>query len=73
VLGGPDDVQQPVTADAGAAVAQGGHGGGREVQGVLRVRDDHEVVLGPVPLEEGDPRAHSPIVRRGYDSAAHTG
>src|SRR5690606_34944300 len=60
---GPHDVQQPVAAEARAAVAQGGYGGRGQIDGVLGVRDDHEVVLGAVPLEEGGPRAHSSIVR----------
>ncbi len=65
---GPHDVQQAVPADARAAVAQRGDGGRGQVEGVLGVRDDHEVVLGAVSLEEGDPRAHTPIVRAGYDT-----
>ena len=73
VRGGPHDMQQTVAADARAAVAQGGDGGRGQVDGVLRVRDDHEVVLGPVPLEEGDPRAHPSIVRGRSDTPARTG
>ena len=68
VRGGPHDVQQTVAADAGPAVAQRGHGGGGQLDGVVRVGDDHEVVLGAVALEEGDPRAHSSIVRGAVDS-----
>ena len=56
VGGGAHDVQQAVAADAGPPVAQRRDGGRGQLEGVLRVGDDHEVVLGAVPLEEGDPR-----------------
>ncbi|MDH6567327.1 hypothetical protein M2160_002348 [Streptomyces sp. SAI-117] len=70
VLGGPYDVEQAVPTDAGPTVAQRGDGGGGQVEGVLGVRDDHEVVLGAVALEEGDPGAHPSIVRERGLSAA---
>lgn len=54
VRGGPYDVQQPVATDTGAAVAELRDGGGGQGDRVVRVRNDHEVVLGPVALEERD-------------------
>ncbi|RPK82350.1 hypothetical protein EES45_09210 [Streptomyces sp. ADI97-07] len=69
VRGGPDDVQQTVAADARPSVAQPCDDGGRQVEGVVRVGNDHEVVLGAVALEEGDLRsAHGPTVRGRGDS-----
>ena len=53
-----------------------GDGGRGQVDGVVRVGDDHEVVLGAVPLEEGDRRARAPVMpsivreRRRRDHAA---
>ncbi len=66
VRGGPDDVQHPVRADAGAPVAELRDGGRGQLDGVVRVRDDHEVVLGAVALEEGEARLrHPPMVPSG--------
>ena len=50
----PDHPQHAVAADAGAAVAQGPHPGRVQVavHGAVVVGQQHEVVLGPVALEE---------------------
>ena len=57
----PDDA---VTADAGPPVGQPRRSRGGEAEGAVEVGHQHEVVLGAVPLGEGEPLSHAaPLFR----------
>ena len=63
---GADHPQHAVAADPGPPVAQGGDevGGEVAVHGAVGVGQQHEVVLGAVPLEEPERAAHVGESRR---------
>ena len=59
---GQHDPDHPVAADAASAVREGGGELAGEAVGAVEVGNEDEVVLGAMPLGEGDPVSHGPIV-----------